>query len=141
MPRQAMLQISLADLSGNWEKVVVGVLARRSRPVSVEDGILVVACETPLVAHEILMRRAIVADRARKGWGLPLEGVRPVVRRIPLPRSAPKKRAVPPPFEPTPQEVERARERIAGKIARPDLEAALARLLATFRRRFGRVKD
>jgi hypothetical protein len=138
---QATVQLKLADLSKNWEKAVGEVLARRSRPVSVEDRVLLVACESPAVAHEIQMRRDLIAEKARKGWGLPLEGVKPVVRRIPLPRSAPPKRTPPPPFEPTAQEVEKARGRIEGKIGRPDVESALARLMATFRRRFSRGRD
>ena len=138
---QAMAQINLADLSKNWEKVVGAVLAKCSRPVSVEDKVLVVACESPAVAHEILLRRDLVAEKARKGWGLPIEGVKPSVRRIPIPRTPPPKRQPPPPFEPTPQEVERARGKIEGRIDRPDVESALAHLIATFRRRFSRGKD
>ncbi|MFA0888211.1 MAG: DUF721 domain-containing protein [Synergistales bacterium] len=138
---QAMVRLNLADLSKNWEKVVGEVLAKRSRPISVEDKILVVACESPAVAHEVQMRRDIIAEKARKGWGIPLEGVKPAVRRIPLSRAALPKKTPPPPFEPTSQEVERARGRIEGKIERDDVKSSLARLMATFRRRFGRGRD
>ena len=138
---QARMRLSLADLAKNWEKVVGEVLARKSRPVSVEDGVLVVACETSSVAQEILARRELIAGKARKEWGLPLEGVRPSVRKVPLPRSAGVKREPPPPFEPPPQEVEKARARIGGRIGKPEVETALARLMVTFRRRFSRGKD
>lgn len=138
---QAMAQINLADLSKNWEKVVGAVLAKRSRPIAVEDRVLVVACESPAVAHEILLRREIITGKVQKGWGIPLDGVKPSVRRIPLPRTAVPKKEPPPPFEPSPQEVERAKARIEGRIDRPDVESALAHLIATFRRRFSRGKD
>jgi len=135
------MRLNLADLSKNWEKVVGEVLARKSRPVALEDGILVVACETSSVAQEILVRRDLIADRARKEWGLALKGVRPSVRRIPLPRSAAVKKESPPPFEPPRHEVEKALARIGGRIGNPEIETALARLMVTFRRRFSRGKD
>lgn len=135
---EAMAQVNLADLSKKWEQVVGPVLAKSSRPVSLEDRVLVVACQSPAVAHEILIRRDIIAQKARNGWGLAVEGVRPSVRRVPLPRSAPPKRPAIVPIEPRPEEVERAKERIGGRIGREDVESALARLMATFRRRFGR---
>jgi len=138
---QARMRLNLADLSKNWEKVVGEVLARKSRPVSLEDGVLVVACETSSVAQEILARRDIIADRARKEWGLAFEGVRPSVRRIPLPRGAAVKKEAPPPFEPPRQEIEKALARIGGRIGKPEIETALARLMVTFRRRFSRGKD
>ena len=141
MSPQAMAQINLADLAKNWEKVVGAVLAKRTRPISVEDRVLLVACESPAVAHEILLRREIVTEKVKMGWGIPVDGVKPAVRRIPLPRTVPPKRQPPPPFEPTPQEVERAKARIEGRIARPDVESALAHLIATFRRRFSQGKD
>ena len=50
---EAMAQVNLADLSKNWEQVVGPVLAKVSRPVSLEDRVLVVACQTSSVAHEI----------------------------------------------------------------------------------------
>ncbi len=90
------------------------------------------------MAHEILGRRDIIAQKARNGGGLAVEGVRPAVRRVPLPRSAPPKRPAIVPIEPRPEEVERAKERIGGRIGREDVKSALARLMATFRRRFGR---
>lgn len=138
---RAMEQINLGDLVTNWDKVVGSVLAKRSRPAQVEDRVLVVACESPAVAHEILMRRAIVTEKAKKGWGIDLEGVKPVVRRLPAPRSAGQARKAPEAFKPSPPEVEKAKTVIAGKIANPELETALARLMATFRRRFNRGKD
>ena len=83
---EAMAQVNLADLSKKWEQVVGPVLAKSSRPVSLEDRVLVVACQTSAVAHEILIRRDIIAQKARNGWGLAVEGARPSVRRVPLPR-------------------------------------------------------
>jgi hypothetical protein len=135
------MRLNLADLTKNWEKVVGEVLARKSRPVSVEDSILVVACETSSVAQEILARRILIAEKARKEWGLALEGVRPSVRRVPLTRTPAVKREAPPPFEPPGPEVEKALSRIRGRIGKPEIETALARLMVTFRRRFSRGKD
>ncbi len=135
------MRLNLADLAKNWEKVVGEVLSRKSRPVSLEDGILVVACETSSVAQEILVRRDLIADRARKEWGLVFKGVRPSVRKVPLPRNAAVRNKPPASIEPPPQEVEKALARIGGRIGKPEIETALARLMVTFRHRFSRGKD
>lgn len=130
--------IILADLASRWESAAGKTLAKRTRPVSFEDGILVVTAETPAFAQEIRMRGASLAKRITRDWGLDVNGVEARVGRVPAQKGNARSSGsrVHPKLRPGPEMVEEARKRVARSMEQSETAEALARLMALYKTRF-----
>lgn len=138
LPPAMVAGIRLASLAEGWADLA-GTLGRRSRPLRLEKGELVVLAETPAVAQQLRMRGGDLCRKIREKWNLQVQAIRPIVGKgRPSPSS--RKAAVPrrlPSIVVGQNEVQEALEEIRGTIGREDILFSLARLMATYRKRFG----
>ncbi len=135
LPPVFQMAFKLAQMERQWAEIVGPRLAERSKPVSMENGSLVVVCESPAAAQLLRMCAGTLTLKVKKMFGVQLAGVRSVVGRVERPRrSAP---AAPRPLKVSRAAVEEAFERISPQIKDPDTALALARLEAAAKARFG----
>ncbi|MCX7829081.1 MAG: DUF721 domain-containing protein [Thermanaerothrix sp.] len=139
---EVKLGLMLDRLKTDWPCLVKPVLARRTRPVAYEEGVLVVSCSSSSVVTALKMdKRGILTALQRLGYPIrdiravgggsfqerPIE-VKPMVRkRKPVKRS-----------EPDPEEVRRAEERLRRHVLDPEVLRAMARLMALWSKSGGR---
>lgn len=128
----------LASLAEGWVDLA-GNLGRRSRPLRLEQGELVVLAETPAVAQQLRMRGGGLCRKIREKWNLQVLAIRPIVGKGSSPQSS--RNVTPPRRLPSvvvgQKDVQEALEEIRGTIEREDVLVSLARLMATYRKRFG----
>ncbi|MDR3230544.1 MAG: DciA family protein [Synergistaceae bacterium] len=138
MPQYAD-RAKLDRVAAEWGRVV-GDLGRRSAPVDLVNGELLVVAETPLVADRLAMTGGNIARALMEGWKLEIRKVKVIVGRVPLKRAAANERPRAPLVAVREEDVRELQRRCEAKA--PDLpdDAAesLARLRAFFAKRFGR---
>ncbi|MDR1514203.1 MAG: DUF721 domain-containing protein [Synergistaceae bacterium] len=125
---------ALAAIEREWARIVGPALARRSRPTSYEDGVLVVSADGHAALQDMNFRkRQIIMEIRKNAWlelsDLKIETGRPYSQNMahlphPAKRTAPPKRIDP-----------EALEKLSGEIlsAHPDLPPELASSIARCR--------
>ncbi|MCF4150994.1 DUF721 domain-containing protein [Dethiosulfovibrio sp. F2B] len=134
LPPGLSTALSISEVDKEWSSIVGSVLGRKSRPVSLDRGTLVVACESPGVAKMISMKAGTVASSVEKRWRLGVKSVRAVVARIEAKRDIPESK--PARIIPSERSVKACLSYTSDKIDREDVAEALARLMATYMKRF-----
>ena len=136
---EVMRGIQLAGLAEQWPGIA-GPPGRMSRPLRMEQGELVVLAETPAVAHQLRMRGGDLCRKIRETWSLEVRSIRPIVGGQKRPSSSSRSMRGPepkPPLAVEESEVQEAVDEIRGTIGNEDVLVSLARLMATYRKRFG----
>ncbi|SMG26478.1 DciA family protein [Dethiosulfovibrio salsuginis] len=134
IPAGLSIAMSIAEMVKEWEWVAGQNLAEKSRPVSIERDVLVVVCLTPSIAKVITMKAGGLIRSIEKRWKLGIKGIRVVVGRIEEPRE------IPPPkpyrIEPSPASIRACLSYTSEKIEDEEIAEALARLMATYMKKF-----
>lgn len=126
--------MTIAEMVREWEWVSGTNLGGKSRPVSIERDVLVVVCLTPSVAKVLEMKAGGLITKIEKRWHLGIKGIRVVVGKIEGPREYPP----PKPYrlEPSRESIEACLSYTSEKIEDSDIADALARLMATYMKKF-----
>ncbi len=142
LPSGIATGISLASLAEDWPRLA-GPPGRRSRPFRMEQDELVVMAETPAVAQQLRMRGGDLCRKIRAKWNLQVRSIRPVVGKGHRPRPSVDSRSKQKrhSFSVRERDVQEALEEIRGTIGKEDVLLSLARLMATYRKRFGVLKN
>lgn len=126
----------LAETERQWDEIAGPRLAGRTRPLSLDRDVLVVACETPAAAQMVNMSGGTLAARVKDAAGLDLMGVRAVVRRL-----APRRARTAPPrgrrLSPAKKDVDAAFARVSAVVRDPEVALAVARAEAAAKARWG----
>lgn len=135
---EVMKGIRLAGLAEEWPRIA-GPPGRMSRPLRMERGELVVLAETPAVAQQLRMRGGDLCRKIREACSLEVRAIRPIVgqRRPSPPARRPQGAERKPPLAVGEREVQEAVDELRGTIGNEDVLVSLARLMATYRKRFG----
>ncbi len=138
VPTALSIAMAVADMVREWEWIVGENLGTKSRPVSIERDVMVVVCLTPSVAKVITMKAGGIVRAIERRWSLGIKGIRVVVGRIEEPKD------IPPPkpyrIEPSQESIKTCMDYTSEKIEDREVAEALARLMATYLRRFPESK-
>ncbi len=134
IPQGLSIAMTIAEMVKEWEWVAGPNLGSKSRPVSIERDILVVICLTPSVAKVLDMKAGGLITRIENRWRIGIKGFRVVVGRI----EAQKERPAPTPYriEPSKASIQACLNYTSDKIEDEDVAEALARLMATYMKKF-----
>lgn len=137
MPPAFQVALRLMKIKKEWDQVVSPQLAGKTKPVSFDRTGLVVECVSPAAAQLIAMSSRSILKAIEKRWGQAFPGIRTVVvrqlsRRVSRPQE-PRGRAINPDAKTVTQYFEENAEKFSNK----NVALALARLRATFEKRFG----
>lgn len=134
IPTGLSIALTIAEMVREWEWVAGSNLASKSRPVSIERDLLVVVCLTPSVAKVLDMKAGGLVARIESRWRIGINGLRVVVGRI----EVPKERPAPAPYriEPSKASIQACLNYTSDKIDDDDVAEALARLMATYLKKF-----
>lgn len=117
-----------------WDDIL-GNLTGRAAPLRLEGERLLAVADSPAVAHELNMRGGEIVKELQL-IGLKVSSLHAVVGRVPRRKVARAKPA--PDVTVVEEDVRAARSRVSGKIGSEDVADQLAKLLATYRKRFNR---
>ena len=138
LPRGAEEKLALPDLRKEWEVIAGTVLGKKSLPLEIDKGVLLVSAETPAAAKALSMRAGTLAKKVSAMTGLNILSLKVIVGNI----SAPPKKIVLSPrrgkITPAREEVQKALEEVRGKFSpdREQIARRLASLMALYRARF-----
>ncbi len=138
LPRGAEEKLALPDLRKEWEALAGAVLGKKTLPLDIEKGVLLVCAESPAAAKSLSMRAGTVAKAASAMTGLTILSLKVVVGKT---AAAPKKILRPRhkgKITPPREEVHKALEEIRSKFSpeREQVARRLASLMALYRARF-----
>ena len=138
LPGGAEEKLILPKLREEWEALAGSVLGKKTLPLDIEKGVLLVSAGSPAAAKSLSMRAGTVAKAASALTGLPILSVKVIVGNITAaPKKTPRPRQggkITPPRE----EVRKALEEVRGKFSpeREQVARRLASLMALYRSRF-----
>ncbi|MDD4835968.1 MAG: DUF721 domain-containing protein [Synergistales bacterium] len=134
IPQGLSIAMTIAEMVREWEWVAGPNLGSKSRPVSIERDVLVVVCLTPSVAKVLDMKAGGLITRIESRWRIGIKGFRVVVGRI----EVQKERPAPAPYrvEPSKASIQACLNYTSDKIEDEDVAEALARLMATYMKKF-----
>lgn len=134
IPTGLSIALTIAEMVREWEWVTGPNLGSKSRPVSIERDVLVVVCLTPSVAKVLEMKAGGLVARIESRWRIGIRGFRVVVGRI----DKPKDRPAPAPYriEPSQASINACLNYTSDKIEDDEVAKALARLMATYMKKF-----
>ncbi len=120
-----------------WELVVGPLLAEKSLPVELHEGLLLVKAESPSAAKALSMRGGTIAKALSDRTGMTVRSMRTVVGRASPPARRTIRRA-PMKVIPPSERVEEELKRVQGRFPPGQEETArsLASLMALYRTRF-----
>ncbi len=138
LPRGAEEKLALPELRKEWEVLAGAVLGKKTLPLDIEKGILLVSAQTPAAAKALSMRAGTVAKKASAMTGLSILSLKVIVGNI---TEAPKKITLPSrrgKITPAREDVQKALEEVRGKFTpeREQVARRLASLMAFYRARF-----
>ena len=128
----------MADLSSRWSEAVGEKIGRISSPESLLDGVLTVVAATPYCAQEIGMKGGDIAAAVRGKWSLEVLSVKVRVGKPKASQSPAGKGRRKSPVRPDPEEIASCRKKIGEISLADDVAEGLARLMAQYRKRFGK---
>ncbi|MGN0838798.1 MAG: DciA family protein [Pyramidobacter sp.] len=136
LPPVFQIACRLSDMERRWGDVVGPQLASRTKPVSLEHNVVIVACESPAAAQMIRMAAGSILVRVRKLFGLELPGIRAVVRRIEKERrrTPPRRREI----YVSQKAIDEAYAEASASIHDRDTAMAMARMRAAAEAKYGR---
>ena len=138
LPPGAEEKLALPELRKEWEVIAGAVLGKKSLPVDLEKGVLLVSAETPGSAKALSMRAGTLAKKVSAMTGLDILSLKVIVGRGTVtPKKiilTPRRGKITPPRE----DVEKALEEVRGKFSpeREQIARRLASLMAYYRARF-----
>lgn len=130
--------LAVAAMAAAWAEIVGEKIAGRTAPESIEKTVLTVVAANGAFAQEVSMRGGSIAREIEKRWGVEITSVKARVGR--LPRNTGKRakgRNTGGKVRVPERALEASRKEIEKTVGRDDAEAALARLMALYRTRFG----
>lgn len=136
LPPVFQIACRLADMERRWGDVVGPQLALRTKPVSIEHRVVIVACESPAAAQMIQMGAGSLLFRVKKLFGIELPGIKAVVRHIERRRAAPKKGRGE--LRVSQQSIDEAYAKASLIIDDRETALAMARMEAAAKARYGR---
>ncbi|MDR1875967.1 MAG: DUF721 domain-containing protein, partial [Synergistaceae bacterium] len=77
-------RVKLDRVAEEWCRIVGELPGKKSAPVDIEGGELLVIAENPLVANRISMMGGNIMRALTEGWKLEVKKVKVVVGRLPL---------------------------------------------------------
>lgn len=128
----------MADLCSRWSEAVGEKIGRISAPESLLDGVLTIVAANPYCAQEIGMKGGDIASVVSEKWSLEVLSVRVRVGKPKTSQSVGIKSRRKPPVRPDPEEIASCREKIGEISLADDIAEGLARLMAQYRKRFGK---
>jgi hypothetical protein len=136
LPPVFQIACRLSDMERRWGEVVGPRLAERTKPVSLEHNVVIVACESPAAAQMIQMGAGSILTRVKNLFGLELPGIKAVVRRVERPRKpSPKRRRE---LYVSPKAVDKAYAEASEIIHDQETAMAMARMRAAAEAKYGR---
>ena len=140
IPPALTIAMKISSIVKGWRSVAGDRLASCSKPVSIEDDLLVVVCENRSAANVLKMKGASLARSVNRKWNTKFKNIRVVVGKIeelkPEPERAPARK-----IEPSESSVKACLNYTSSKIEETDVAEALARLMATYMVRFPEKGD
>lgn len=138
LPPGAEEKLALPELRKEWEIIAGAVLGKKSHPLEIEKGILLVSAETPAAAKALSMRAGTLAKKISAMTGLNILSLKVIVGNVTM---APKKIILSPrrgKITPAREDVQKALEEVRGKFSpeREQVARRLASLMAFYRARF-----
>ncbi|PIE55331.1 MAG: hypothetical protein CSA35_02585 [Dethiosulfovibrio peptidovorans] len=129
------IAMTMSEVCHLWPSVVGVSLGNKSYPASLEDGVLVVTCQTPGVAKVINMKGGTVTSEIRRRWGLNVTRLRvdlgSFVRTV-QPSQSPSFKMI----YPSQESIKTYFNSTSKKIDRRDVAQSLACLMAVYALRF-----
>ena len=138
LPRGAEEKLALPELRREWETLAGSILGKKTLPLDIEKGVLLVSAESPAAAKSLSMRAGTVAKAASAMTGLSILSLKVVVGNT----TAPAKKTILSPrrgkITLSREEVEKALEEVQSKFSpeREQVARRLASLMALYRARF-----
>ncbi len=138
LPPGAEEKLALPEVRREWEGIAGAVLGKKSLPLEIDKGVLLVSAETPAAAKALSMRGGTLAKKVSAATGLNIISLKVIVGNA---TAAPKKVTLSPRrgrITPPREEVEKALEEVRGKFSpeREHLARRLASLMAFYRTLF-----
>ncbi|MGI6075231.1 MAG: DciA family protein [Pyramidobacter sp.] len=136
LPPVFQIACRLADMERRWGDVVGPQLASRTKPVSIEHHVVVVACESPAAAQMIQMGAGSLLARVKRLFGIELPGIKAVVRSIDRSRPTPRRRRRE--LQVPQRSIDEAYARASQIIDDRETAMAMARMEAAAKARYGK---
>ena len=138
LPRGAEEKLALPELRKEWHALAGAVLGKKTLPLDLDKGVLLVSAESPAAAKSLSMRAGTVAKAASARTGLTILSLKVIVGNA---TAAPKRIILSPrrgKITPAREEVQKALEEVRGKFSpdREQIARRLASLMALYRARF-----